>query len=213
MIKSLLLKDFYNLRRSTLFIIAMDAILYSVIFLPTSGPVAYTMISVLMLSAVSVTSFIYDDNSGWETYALATPISRRDLLLSKFLLILIYTLIGLVIGLTVSAIWFVFNPDTMYVWFYWWSCLLIFCYSLDMGSIYLYVISKFGLGSSKLLVIGFFVVPIVIIGMIVDWLTGIGVVISEAQIQMIILFQPLVTLVISWLSYHFSYKAIMKKDY
>lgn len=213
MIKSLLLKDYYNLRKSTLLIIAIDVFLYSIVFLPSSGPVAYTMISVVMLSAVSITSFIYDDNSGWETYALATPISRRDLLLSKFLLIFIYTLIGLIIGLAVSAIWFVFNPNALDIWFYLPACLLIFCYSLDMGSLYLYVISKFGLGSSKLLIIGFYVVPILVISLIINLLVDMGIVISERQIMLFILVQPLITVLITWLSYHFSYKEMLKKDY
>lgn len=95
--KSLILKDLYNIGHNTksmLFILAV----FAVAFIPTSGVGAYIFICGILCSMMIVTTFSFDDNSKWTRYAMIMPISKRDLVIGKFIVLAIFCAIGSVFG-------------------------------------------------------------------------------------------------------------------
>lgn len=73
--KSLILKDLYNIGHNTksmLFILAV----FAVAFIPTSGVGAYFHLRHLM-QYDDRNHFSFDDNSKWARYAMIMPISKR----------------------------------------------------------------------------------------------------------------------------------------
>lgn len=211
--KSLLIKDFYNLRKSLLVIFIIDAIFYAIVFLPSSGPEAFTAASTMMFSAVALTSYTYDDESGWNTYALATPISRKDLVLSKFVVLILYTLIGLLIGMIESLVYVAFSGISFDLSFYLIACALFFSFSMFVGSVYIYLISRFGMNTSKLLVLGMYVVPVLLLDGLYYLLDEMGIRLTIEQIQMGALAIPILCLGFVLLMYHLSYRLVLRKDY
>ena len=101
--KSLILKDLYNIGHNTksmLFILAVLA----VAFIPTSGVGAYIFTCGILCSMMIVTTFSFDDNSKWARYAMIMPISKRDFEIGKFIVLAIFCAIGSVFGLTVGLV-------------------------------------------------------------------------------------------------------------
>ena len=101
--KSLILKDLYNIGHNTksmLFILAV----FAVAFIPTSGVGAYIFICGILCSMMIVTTFSFDDNSKWARYAMIMPISKRDLVIGKFIVLAIFCAIGSVFGLAVGLV-------------------------------------------------------------------------------------------------------------
>ena len=101
--KGLLLKDFY-MARSLLVFLGVVFLVLGVSFSYLVSPWAMTVIATVMMG-VNVTSSIQaDQTSGWLKTVLTTPASRKTLLNSKYVLYLLFSLAGLLLGLLVGAI-------------------------------------------------------------------------------------------------------------
>ncbi len=106
-IKGLLLKDldvFKNFKGNIIF----SAFMF--IFLITIGSVRseiFTFGSILFLiffGMNSISSFSYDENAETDKYLLSLPISRKDIVLSKYLFVFLNSFIALIIGIFISFI-------------------------------------------------------------------------------------------------------------
>ena len=88
MMKGLLLKDIINLKQQGKIYIFIIAIWFAIAITSRDGNFfggVMTMFTVL----VPISAAAYDDKAKWDRYALTMPISRWDLVLSKYLLALI----------------------------------------------------------------------------------------------------------------------------
>jgi len=83
--KGLILKDFYNLGRQNKVILA--AIAFYLIFSLANKDSSFFggMLTFLMVMQ-TMTAMAYDEKSKWDRYALAMPVSRTDMVLSKYIL-------------------------------------------------------------------------------------------------------------------------------
>ncbi|MGI6366345.1 MAG: ABC-2 transporter permease [Bacillota bacterium] len=96
--KGLILKDLLNLKAQYKVFVVM--ILFFVVFAlmgdshDTLG-VILTMITIML----PITALAYDERSQWDKYALTMPVSRRDLVLSKYLLGLLLAGASLIVNI------------------------------------------------------------------------------------------------------------------
>ena len=98
----LLVKDLMNLKQvAKQFLLIM--VLYSVIFIPSGGSGFAGMI-VMLSSILILTAIGYDDKARWDKYALSMPLTRRDLVVSKYLLLLLLNIAGAVMSLLILGI-------------------------------------------------------------------------------------------------------------
>lgn len=87
----LILKDFINLKKY-LRILLLIVIFYAVIYIP-KGNADFIASFLIFLGAMPVMSTIsIDDNSKWNSYASTMPIKRTDIVLSKYILMMIFIL-------------------------------------------------------------------------------------------------------------------------
>ena len=96
--KGLLLKDFYVLSKyaRSVFLI----LLFYVLIAAFNESVTFLIsILVLFINLLSLNTFYYDEAAKWEHYALCLPVSRKQVVLSKYLLSLF-----LMLGVTAAAI-------------------------------------------------------------------------------------------------------------
>ena len=110
--KGLILKDYYNLRKSGKTIILI--MLVYAVFGAVSGQISFMSAIVAVLCAtLPISTFSYDDFSKWDSYALSMPVSRRQIILAKYLLGLIMVVLGSIISLLSSfaALAFAENAD------------------------------------------------------------------------------------------------------
>ena len=100
--KSLILKDLYNISHNSKVMLAM-LLLFAFTTLPQGGTEGYIVMCCLLCSMMVVTTFSFDENSKWTKYALVLPLSKKDYVLSKFIILLIFSLIGAAFGLVFGS--------------------------------------------------------------------------------------------------------------
>lgn len=101
--KGLLMKDLLNLKRQGGIILLVLAMYGLFAFSSGMSEVLGSMICVFG-AMLPVTALAYDERAKWDKYALTMPVTRRQMVLSKYLLGLLLTAVALVINVAVQAI-------------------------------------------------------------------------------------------------------------
>ena len=95
--KALLLKDWYLLRKRWGVLFGM-VLLFSVIA-GVQTTMLYTLMTTMMLLMISLNTLAYDQHDGWDAYACALPLSRAQLVLSKYVLACICIVVSVILVL------------------------------------------------------------------------------------------------------------------
>lgn len=96
--KGLILKDFINLRKYVLLMLGA-AVIYVVLAFVNEDMSLLATFLVIFSAMLPITSFAYDDMAKWDAYALSAPVSRRDVVLSKYIFSFLCLLAGAVVAL------------------------------------------------------------------------------------------------------------------
>lgn len=109
--KGLLLKDFYQLRRFGK-IYAVILAIYTVvaIFVKNSGFIVGVNVS--MFSILPFTTMSQDHGYHWTGYAFTTPVTRRTVAVEKYVMVLCVWAVGLAITLAIGAVTYLISPET-----------------------------------------------------------------------------------------------------
>lgn len=83
--KGLILKDLYNLSRQYKVIVGL-IIFYVILSMKEESTFFFGGFMALLMMMQVITALAYDERSKWDRYALAMPVSRADLVLSKYVL-------------------------------------------------------------------------------------------------------------------------------
>lgn len=155
--KSLILKDLYNISHNSKAMILI-LIIMGAFFIPMSGPVGYVAISTMLCSMMVVTTFSFDDTVKWNRYALVMPVTRKDVVISKYIVLLLFSLCGLVIGIIVAfgAETFTNNIIALETLF---SGIVSLGVALIFGSIIIPLLFKYGAEKARMLMILCFLIP------------------------------------------------------
>lgn len=165
--KSLILKDLYNIghnSKSMLFIL----LFFAVVFLPSSGIPGYIYTCAILSSMMIVTTFSFDERSNWTPYALVMPISRKDLVASKYIALFLFSaagvLFGLIVGITGNAIHESLGilPETLSEMPLFMAALTALAFSTASGSISIFLTLKFGTEKGRILVFVSLFIPVAI---------------------------------------------------
>lgn len=101
--KSLILKDLYNVGHNMKSLVLSFAIM-AVAFIPTSNLVGFIVMCAVVCGMWISTTFAFDDYSKWTRYAMIMPVSRKDLVVGKFIVLVIFCAGGNLFGLAISSI-------------------------------------------------------------------------------------------------------------
>ena len=205
--KGLLIKDFLNLRkygRSVILILAFY-VLYGLML--DNANFIIGMI-VLLFSMMAITSFSYDDLAKWDKYALSLPVTRKEMVLSKYILATILSVVGALLALLATiGVSLINTPVSIN------EQLLItyalFATSIIFISILLPLIYKFGVEKSRIMMILVFAVPTAMVFV----LSSIGFQLpTESQLMMLLYASPIILIALYSISYFISYSVYKKKD-
>lgn len=152
----LLLKDVLNLKKYLRQLLIVSVIM--IIFYMQLGSISfiYFMLA-MMFSMVVITTISYDELAKWDKYALTMPLSRRDIVTSKFLFLLLANVTGLVISFVISIVDYYLNGTNIKE-----SSLLYICaflIGIVWFSIILPIIFKLGVERARLFMILIFFIP------------------------------------------------------
>ena len=213
--KRLILKDLLKLRKNLKTIIIrclFDTLLFS-----TLKPRFLSGMITMLFAKQILTTFSYDDYSKWNMYALSLPITKKQLVLSKYILGISFIIFGGVFSFILTSLLSLFKG----------SFILGDLVASIIGStgimilmilILLPLIFKYGVERSRIMLLAIFAIPTVLILIIskVLALTGIPFPSEEqlnALLPVICIIATLILIAGSYVSYMTSVKIVTKKEY
>lgn len=110
--KGLLLKDFY-LVRATLAIILVTYAVIGIGMSNMSDPWITVVIGAVMFGIMSASTINMDKQYGWNKFEVTLPVSKAHIVDSKYLLYLLFSVLGFVVGVALSLIICAVKPDLM----------------------------------------------------------------------------------------------------
>lgn len=214
--KNLVLKDLYNIghnAKSMLFIL----LVFAFIIIPFVGVEAYMIMSGTLCSMMVITTFSFDDNSKWMKYAMVTPVTKKDMVASKFIVLLIFSAIGAVAGLVIGSIGGVIvhkvhfggisNILTLLL-----ISIVSFIISEIFGSVSIPLLFRFGAEKARMLSLVAFIIPAAICFGVYELLTLIGMSFTDDSILILLCCSPLIALVWNLVMYKISFAIFDKKE-
>lgn len=142
--KGLILKDLLNLKAQCRVFVVMIAFFVVFAFMgdnhDTLGLIL-TMITIML----PITAMAYDERSQWDKYALTMPVTRRDLVLSKYLLGLLLAGTALILNLAFQILSGPGLTDKAIL-----SCMGMFGGAIFALSLILPIMFKFGVEKGRL---------------------------------------------------------------
>lgn len=97
----LIVKDLMNLKK-TVGVYALFIAFYFVVSFVNKNAAFLNGMVFIFSAMLPITAMSYDERAKWDKYALTMPVSRRDMVISKYLLGLVFMVIGLVFSIIIS---------------------------------------------------------------------------------------------------------------
>ncbi|HAU4959696.1 TPA: ABC-2 transporter permease [Clostridioides difficile] len=210
--KGLILKDLLNLKGNVKFILLFIIMFGFMSSLGDGNVNNFIGVIIVLCTTMIVSTFSYDDLNKWDSYVLTMPINRNDIVLSKYLTMLIFSFIGVLVSLIVSVTIGYFKNtlilnETLLI------NALILSISVCFGSLILPLIYKFGTERARLLMILCFLVPTLALLVFKSILENISSPISiEIILNTLVYSLPFVAILLFVISYFISSKIYGKKE-
>lgn len=213
--KSLILKDLYNIRhnaKSMLFI----AVILAAALIPTSGVAEYIFVCAILHSMLIMTTFSFDDNSKWTRYAMIMPVSKKDLVASKFIVLLIFSAIGSVMGLIIGTVGgtiaskITFNLASIYELLV--VALAALVVAMILGGISIPLVFKFGAEKARMLLLISFLIPAAIGLGVYQLLAALGIVLTEQYVIILLGCSPMIAFLWDYMMYRISYQIFSHRE-
>lgn len=99
--KSLVLKDLYNIKCNAKSVLVSFLIL-AVAMASTGVGVLYA--GAVLCSSLIISTFAYDDRCDWTKYAMVMPVSRKELVAGKYVMLILLVVGGIVLGFLASLV-------------------------------------------------------------------------------------------------------------
>lgn len=214
--RSLILKDLYNIGHNAKSMLFMLGVL-AVVLIPTSGASAYIIVSAFLCSTMIVTTFTFDDNSSWLRYAMIMPVSKEDIVVGKYIVLVIFCVIGSLFGLVVSLIAglvmrkITFNLAGIVELLL--LTLVALVISLISGSMSIPLVFKFGAERARVLLMISILVPLAICFGIYQVFVLLGIERTDQLVLIIILCgSPIIALFWCYVMYRICCQIFIKQD-
>jgi ABC-2 type transport system permease protein len=194
--KGLIIKDLINLKKYSRTVLLVIAVYIIFAFMMDSMEVFSGMI-ILVFAITTVSSFSYDSQSGWDTYALTLPLPKKDIVLSKYVLALVLAVTGTLLSILLNWLFGLFKHESNFT-----QTLItsyaIFAVAVIFLSIMLPLIYRFGAERSRVIIIAVFAIPAAALMVLSQTDTPIQP--DPALMQRLLLFSPLVLIAASAIS-------------
>ncbi|WP_195267297.1 ABC-2 transporter permease [Eubacterium sp. 1001713B170207_170306_E7] len=209
--KGLIIKEFLAMRRY-LKLIAILLALYIVMAFLTRSASFFSAVNALLVVFCAFNSFSYDRYNHWNEFAVSLPVSRREMVRSKYVFLLLLALAFTLILLVVNVILNVSADNGLSAVIR--NALASVSFALIYLSITTPLIYKFDLEKARYVMIVCAFVPF-LLSYIVSSLAGNSIVVlprKESLISMSVYMTPILTVVFFIGSYLISKLIFLKKD-
>ena len=195
-----------NMRQVMLFLIV-----FLILALQENNIIVIVPVFVSMM--IFITTFSYDEYNKWDAYAITLPISRKDIVKSKYITSVILWLIALLVTVVIVGIMGVFEQNIDY--FEMFGMILGCVFSIVLLEAIMFpLIFKFGVEKGR---IGLFVGVFAIAGLLGFIFTGIDLENATGFIEIFnkyyYMLIPLVAIILLVISYFISKRIYLKKEF
>lgn len=206
---ALVVKDLMTIQRQlkTQAFILIPMLFFSILM--GQGSIIFSFV-LFILVIQAITALTYDELCSWDKYVNTLPISKSEIVLSKYMLSLVLMLIGLIIALPVVFIINHFTNDWETANFFLTFNLLIgaaFCLLALILPIYI----KYGSIKGRIVLIVLCFIPGLLIGLLEEYFAD--VVITISKLQQFSYLAPFIGLFILWLSSLIATAIYKRKDF
>ncbi|MDF2631777.1 MAG: putative transporter, permease protein [Caproiciproducens sp.] len=202
----LIVKDLLCLKKSALKMVVILG-LYIVIFYSANNIVFLCAMIIMISTMLILNTFAYDELSKWDYYALSLPVTKKQIILSKYLLTVLFDFIGILITLLLYLIKRQLNLEAAL------SICALAATALIMAAVLLPLLYKLGTQKARIWMIMIFLLPtaaIIVLGNLGFHLTA-GMP-SESTIGLLVWISLPVALLFYAGSYFLSYKIFVNKE-
>lgn len=207
----LLLKDIYNLRKY-LKQIGISVVVFGLFAINLKNP-AYLIGMICMMSSMMViTSMSYDEYAKWDKYALTMPILKKDIVLAKYILLIIMAVSGSfasgILALILSEFMDVQGPKEILFASGYTTLAMLLIFGILIPILY-----KYGVEKARLIMFAVLGIPILAAMAFVKLMQKLNVPKPGAeQIRMLGYAFPVIVLAVLFLSYNLSVMIYSKKE-
>lgn len=158
--KGLLIKDFYTLRQYVKSVLLM-MILFAFISMGMDNPATFIEgMFVMLYMMMTIHSFSYDALAKWDRFALSLPLTKRDIVRSKYLLSLILCLFGTIFSFLFASVLIMIKPVNEFgVMDHLLATAVIFSVAIFFSSVLIPITFQFGVEKSRIFMVGIFALP------------------------------------------------------
>lgn len=215
----LILKDMINLKKN-LKIFAVLTAFYAFLAYSSSDVSFFSSIFTLLFAVLTLSLYSYDEAVKWDTYALTMPIYKENIVQSKYIMMLLLTIVGALLGTAISAFIDIIlregdNFPTIIR-----SCSLGAAVVVLFYSITLPFITKLGVEKARLVFFAVYIIPFAIYFFIHKGIENGSMKLSDSLkdvisifIKNVVFILPLVVLAALIISYNISVRIFQKKEF
>lgn len=206
--KGLIIKEFLGLRRYFR-ILAVLMVLYIFMAFGMTSVSIFAAINAILVMICSLSSFSYDSYNHWNEFAMSLPLSRADLVKSKYLFILLLCAFGTAVTLILSLIVGLIIHLPMQEIF-----IAILCSALTalfLGALTTPFIYKFGVEKARYILIIIVMIPTLVFVSFGSYLPTLHLP-SAQTLTLLAWCSPVFVLAFVFLSYLISRHIFMNKD-
>lgn len=157
---------------------------------------------------ISITTFSYDHLAKWDHYARSLPLTKNEIVLSKYFFTIICCAVGILLAFFLDLIVLTIKSEPFNLLDQLQASLLCLSFALLFSSVLLPLIIKFGVEKARLLIILIATLPFILILLIEKF----NLTVNEFLVFKILYFLPLIAIIIFGLSYFLSVSIYGKKD-
>ncbi len=112
--KGLILKDIINLRKNFK-IFGLLSVLYIILAVTSKDTGFFSSVITMLFAILTLSLFSYDDLAKWDIYALTMPVTKEDMVSSKYIMLILLTLFGTVFsGIITIGINIVLHSESLF---------------------------------------------------------------------------------------------------
>jgi ABC-type transport system involved in multi-copper enzyme maturation permease subunit len=200
--KGLILKDLKVLRQQASVYLAI-ILIWLVLSIVNHDASFLGGVMIIFSVMIIITTMAYDEKARWDRYALTMPLSRKDVVVSKYLLGLLNIILSVALFMVVSL---VFPMETAETWL---VALSFFSLGLIFLSVILPVMFKFGVEKGRLIMTAVLLAPVVL----AFFLSKINVNMpGEALIEKLLYLSPVIAIIAMLVSVGISLSIYLRKE-
>lgn len=214
--KSMILKDLYNIRHNTKSMIIILVILAAAL-IPTAGAEGYIFACAVMCAMMIITTFAFDNTSKWERYAMIMPVSKKDLVIGKFIVLIIFCSAGSLFGAVVASIcggcFNIISFNSSGIGEILLLTLIAWEISVILGGLSIPFVFKFGAEKGRTILLVSFAVPVAICFGMYKLFDLSCIELTKQFISALICCSPVIILIWCYVMYRISYHIFLKQEF